>query len=186
MERLIGLASLNSSRISPRVALRYMTLIACLSSLGIISRIYMASIPNVKPVTMIIIVSAMVFGVRFGLTLSTLIVIGSNLVLGFGVFAVMQIIAWGAIALLFGLLGKIYKKIPHFLMAVIAGLTGFLFGLIVSLNVMLITGPMGFYTYWLAGIPFDAAHTVSNFIFYILLAPVLIRVLELNKRKFMN
>lgn len=164
---------------------RKMTLVACLATLSIVGRIYMAGVPNVQPSTMIIICTSLVFGVRFGLTLAFLTVVGSNMVLGFGTFAIMQIIAWGSVAVVSGLLGKrdFYKKIPHVIMACFAGFSGFIFGFFVSLDMLVIGGFTGFWIYYLRGIPFDIYHAVGNFMFYIILAPILIKLISTQKAK---
>ncbi|MCD8502387.1 MAG: ECF transporter S component [Bacillaceae bacterium] len=143
----------------------------------------MASIPNVQPSTMIIIVSSLVFGIRFGLTLTVITVLGSNLVLGLGIHAIMQVIAWGVVAIVSGAMKSFYERVPHILMATFSGVTGFLYGFTVSLNMLLILGPIGFYTYWLAGIPFDLNHAVGNFVFYLSAAPVLLKILSDQKNR---
>lgn len=182
MIRLSGYSETLTKPISTSVyTLRQITLIACLATLSIVGRVFMAGIPNVQPSTMIIIVASIVFGIRFGVTLSFVTVVGSNLMLGFGIFTIMQVIAWATIAIISGLLGKFYKNIPHLVMTMFAGLTGFIFGFVVSLNMLIILGPVGFYTYWLLGIPFDLSHAVGNAIFYLVAAPTLIKILETQK-----
>nr|WP_290443623.1 ECF transporter S component [Sporolactobacillus kofuensis] len=160
---------------------RKITLIALLAALSIVGRIYMAPIPNVQPSTVIIIITGLVFGARFGLTLALLTSIGSDFILGFGFFTLMQVIAWGAIGLISGFLARFRTRIPIVVMACYAGLCGYLFGFLVSLN-MLIGGVPSFIAYWIMGLPFDSYHAIGNFIFYIILSPILIKLLE-NERK---
>ncbi|SFG74749.1 ECF transporter S component [Sporolactobacillus nakayamae] len=161
---------------------RKIALISLLAALSIVGRIYMTAIPNVQPSTVIIIITGLVFGARFGLTLALLTAIGSDLVLGIGFFTVMQILAWGVIGLASGFLSHVHKKVPMLIMAVYAGFCGYLFGFLVSLNV-LIGGVPSFIAYWLMGLPFDTYHAVGNFLFYLVLSPVLIRLLEAEKKK---
>jgi energy-coupling factor transport system substrate-specific component len=161
---------------------RKIALISLLAALSIVGRVYMTAIPNVQPSTVIIIIAGLVFGVRFGLALALLTAIGSDFVLGFGFFTGMQILAWGAVGLISGLLSHVRKKVPLMVMAVYAGLCGYLFGFIVSLNV-LIGGVPSFITYWLMGLPFDTYHAVGNFFFYLILSPLLIRLCEAEKKK---
>lgn len=165
------------------LTLRNMTLMACLATLSIVGRIYMGMIPNVQPSTVIIICSALIYGVRFGLIIAVLTVLGSNLVLGFGPFVVMQLIAWGAVAVVSGVIGRFYEKIPHLLLSVYAGFTGLFFGFMVSLNVFIIGGPAAFWVYYLRGIPFDLYHAAGNFLFYLTLGPVLLKLLQRHKEK---
>ncbi|CAM3304638.1 ECF transporter S component [Sporolactobacillus spathodeae] len=161
---------------------RKIALISLLAALSIVGRIYMSSIPNVQPSTVIIILTGFVFGARFGLTLALLTAIGSDLVLGFGLFTFMQVMAWGVIGLLSGFLARFRTKIPMVMMACYALACGYLYGFVVSLN-MLIGGVPSFIAYWIMGLPFDTYHALGNFVFYILLSPILIRMLEAEKKK---
>ncbi len=140
-------------------------------------------IPNVQPSTTIIICVSLVFGVRFGLTLAVLTVFGSNLVLGFGPFVIMQLIAWGSVAIVSGLLGRIYKKVPFPVLAVYSALMGMFYGLMVSLNMLFIGDGLMFVAYYLAGIPFDIYHAIGNFFFFLVLGPIIIKIMEKEKEK---
>jgi energy-coupling factor transport system substrate-specific component len=167
------------------VLTRKITLLACLSALSIVGRVSMAAIPNVQPSTMIIICGSLVFGIQFGLGLAVLTVFGSNMMLGMGPFVFMQLLGWGTVAILSGLLGKkaLYKKIPHVGMSIYASFSGYLYGFLVSLNVLFIGGPISFWAYYIAGLPFDTYHAAGNFFFYLLLSPIIIQLLEKEKKK---
>ncbi|GER71501.1 membrane protein [Weizmannia acidilactici] len=164
---------------------RKIALLAVLAALSIVGRIFMASIPNVQPCTVIIICSSFVFGIRFGLALAFLTVFGSDMFLGMGFFAIMQFIAWGSVAVLSGLLGKkqFYKKVPHIVLCLYAGFTGILFGFMVSLNYLFIGGPYAFWTYYLAGLLFDGYHAAGNFVIYLILGPILIKLIAKEKER---
>ncbi|WP_036186228.1 ECF transporter S component [Ureibacillus manganicus] len=166
-----------------RQSTRVMTIIACLAALSIVGRIYTVGIPNVQPSTTIIICVSLVFGIKVGLTLAIITVFGSNLVLGFGPFLIMQLIAWGSVAVVSGLIGKIYKKIPFFILALYSALMGMFFGLMVSLNMLFIGDGLMFVAYYLAGIPFDIYHAIGNFFFFLVLGPIIIKIMEKEKKK---
>ena len=121
---------MNTSRNSIRITnLRSITLISIFSALSIVGRFYMSFIPNVQPSTVLIIIFSLVFGIRFGVILAVIIAFGSDLLLGLGPWTIMQIIAWSSVAYVSGLLGLYYKKIPHLIMTIFAGIMGYLFGL---------------------------------------------------------
>jgi len=166
-----------------RQSTRVMTIIACLAALSIVGRIYTVGIPNVQPSTTIIICVSLVFGIRIGLTLAVLTVFGSNLVLGFGPFLIMQLLAWGAVAIVSGLLGRIYKKIPFAILAFYSALMGMFYGFVVSLNMLFIGNGVMFIAYYLAGIPFDIYHAIGNFAFFLVLGPIIIKLMEKEKKK---
>ena len=66
------------------------SLIGILAAVNIASRIYLQALPNIKPVTSIIIISVMLFGLGFGVKLSIVTTVVSNLFLGMGTWTFFQ------------------------------------------------------------------------------------------------
>ncbi|MFR6099536.1 MAG: hypothetical protein ACLUIS_05520 [Longibaculum sp.] len=58
------------------------SLIGILAAVNIASRIALQAVPNVKPVTSIIILSVMIFGLAFGIKLTLVTTLVSNIYLG--------------------------------------------------------------------------------------------------------
>ena len=58
------------------------SLIGILAAVNIASRIYLQALPNIKPVTSIIIISVMLFGLGFGVKLSIVMDFLSNTCVG--------------------------------------------------------------------------------------------------------
>ena len=148
------------------------SLIGILAAVNIASRIYLQALPNIKPVTSIIIISVMLFGLGFGVKLSIVTTVVSNLFLGMGTWTFFQILAWVVICLitqvLLDFLKKIHKEPKLFPMAIFSFLMGYVFGIVVSLDIV----------YYMAGLLFDTFHAVGNFCFYLICAPILMKVLK--------
>lgn len=162
-------------------------LIGLLSAVNIASRIFLQGLPNFKPVTSIIILSVLVFGLLFAVKLSIVTTIVSNLFLGMGIWTLFQILAWVTICLLTQILidtfAKFKKKPNIIFMSIFAFLMGYVFGFIVSLDKLMIGGPILFWSYYVAGIMFDTFHAVGNFVFYLACSPIIQRVfVERSKR----
>ena len=87
------------------------SLIGILAAVNIASRIYLQALPNIKPVTSIIIISVMLFGLAFGVKLSVVTTVVSNLFLGMGTWTFFQILAWVVICLITQSLMDFLKKI---------------------------------------------------------------------------
>lgn len=155
-------------------------IVGLLSAFNIASRMFLQFAPNIKPVTTVIIVTAMVMGVRYSVYINVVTVLVSGIMLGFGTFIPFQILAWAIIGGIAGLLhkNKRYKKVPIGFMALLCAIGGFVFGFFVSLDKFFIAGPYGFYVYYLNGLPFDGLHAAGNFFFYLVCAPILINILE--------
>ena len=167
---------------------RDVTIVGLLSAFNIASRMFLQFAPNIKPVTTVIIVTAMVLGFRYSLYINVVTVLVSGILLGFGTFIPFQILAWAIIGGLAGILHKnqLFKKIPYGFMALLCAIGGLVFGFFVSLDKFFIAGPYAFYVYYLNGLPFDGLHAAGNFFFYLVCAPILTRILERELKNHCN
>ncbi len=155
-------------------------LIGILAALNIASRIFLQGLPNIKPVTSIIIISVLMFGLKFGVELSIVTTIVSNLFLGMGIWTFFQILAWTIICLLSDIINKAFIHSKHepplFLMALFAFLMGYVFGFFVSLDKLMIGGLKLFIIYYLSGLSFDTLHAIGNFGFYFVCFPLMKKI----------
>ena len=170
--------------------IKEVTLIGIFAAVNIASRIALQSLPNIKPVTSIIIISVMIFGLSFGIKLTLVTTLVSNMYLGMGTWTFFQILAWLVICLLTQVLLDVFKKIhkePNLLiMAIFALIMGYVFGFIVSLEKLMIGGPTLFGVYYIAGLVFDTFHAVGNFVFYLICAPILMKVFQKEVQSSLN
>jgi energy-coupling factor transport system substrate-specific component len=148
------------------------TLLALLATLAVVGRIAINFIPNVQPVTSVIIITGIFLGPIAGGILAFLVTFLSNMILGTGIWTVWQILAWGLIGIMSGMIGKVFKRIPFYAVVLFSIFSGYLYGVIVSLTNYQVTG-QGFIVYYLAGLPFDTYHAIGNAIFMILLYPTI-------------
>lgn len=122
-------------------------------------------LPNVELVTLLIILYTLCFGKK------VLPAIGAFVLLegcwyGFGLWWVMYLYAWPLLA---GVTYLLRKKKSIWVFAVLAGAYGLMFGALCAVPYLFIGGPAAAFTWWVAGIPYDIIHCVSNFILCILL-----------------
>lgn len=93
----------------------------------------------------------------------------SNIFLGQGPYTPWQMLAWGIVGAISGLIGKRGKKLSVEKFAIICFLYGFLFDWIMNLwSVLVIVDPMslkGVLTVYVTSITADVMHAVGNFIF---------------------
>lgn len=90
---------------------REICLIGILSAVNIASRVALQALPNFKPVTSIIIISVLLFGLSFGIKLTVVTTIASNMILGMGTWTIFQILSWVVICLFTQCISDFYKKI---------------------------------------------------------------------------
>ena len=163
---------------------RKIALLAILIALCVVGRQVFAFIPNVQPVTAIIIICSFWMGPLSGVLLAVGSTLASNMLLGSGTWTLFQIIAWSFIGLSSGLLGKYVKKIPLIVFALYAGVSGLIYGFVISIERVII-GKL-FWPYYLAGLPFDIMHAVGNVIFFIVLYPILSTIIVSQASAFIQ
>jgi energy-coupling factor transport system substrate-specific component len=82
-----------------------LSLVAALSALATASRVLFASLPNVKPVTFIVLISGVGLGPGPGFMVGATTALVSNFFFGQGPWTPWQMLAWGAVGAVGGLLG---------------------------------------------------------------------------------
>ncbi|WP_077621691.1 ECF transporter S component [Sediminibacillus massiliensis] len=159
-----------------------LTLVSILAALAVVGRFAFQFLPNIQPVTTLIIISGFFLGPVAGILLAVLSTYLSNLFLGMGIWTVWQIIGWAFIGFLSGMIGKYFKNIPVILLSLFSIFSGYLYGLIISLTSFTVSGK--FLPYYLAGLPFDTYHAVGNGIFTFLLFPLFSKVFQRYQNKW--
>ncbi|KRL05390.1 ECF transporter S component [Liquorilactobacillus oeni] len=155
---------------SQKADLHKITLIALLSALCVATRIIKVPVPNVQPVTDILIMTTIFLGLSYSLPLAVTTILLSNLILGFGFWTFPQITAYILVVMTIALLEKLLPvKNNVMLQTFLSVLMGFEYGLIVSLGMSVFGGLSFFWAYYLNGILFDTYHALGNFFFYPLL-----------------
>jgi energy-coupling factor transport system substrate-specific component len=144
---------------------RRVALIGVLAAVNVASRVFLQFLPNVKPVTSIVILATIAFGLRFGIELAAATTLVSGILLGFGTYLPFQILGWCVIA---GVTALLDKGVPSGMVwpfAAWAFFSGFVYGVFVSLDKLFIS-PMYFAVYYVNGFPFDALHAIGNLAFF--------------------
>lgn len=152
-------------------------LLGILIALAYVGRILLQFMPNVQPVTAILIIITLTMGTSDGLIVAIASIFLSNLMLGMGPWSFAQIVAYSNIVLFTGLIMKYcyrpQQRWARLLFAIYAFITGIAYGFIISLITVEMMSIESFWAYYLAGIPFDLMHGIGNFVFYLLLEPTL-------------
>ncbi|MHC5252114.1 ECF transporter S component [Listeria kieliensis] len=164
---------------------KILALLAVLSALAAAGRILFAPLPNIQPVTALVVMLTLLCGIRFGLLFATLTMVVSNFVLGLGIWTIGQVLGYALIALLTGLLLCPYRqKVPLWGIALFCGLMGYVYGLAQALFIAPIYGFSYFWVYYLAGLSFDTLHAIGNVAFYLVLAPIFFPLLTRLLQKY--
>lgn len=132
------------------------------------------AIPNVEIVTLLIILFTLYFGPKIIYAIGAFVLI-EGMLYGFGTWWIMYLYVWPLLALITWLLRK-YES--PWVYAVLSGVFGLLFGAACSIPYLFIGGWKMAFSWWIAGIPYDMIHGVSNFIICLILFKPLWKVLS--------
>lgn len=145
-------------------------LLGLLSALSYIGRVIFSFIPNVQPMSVLLLLISHYLGLIDGLIVASLSIVLSNLFLGLGPWTIYQILSYSLVLLI---ITPLFKKCSsRWKRAFLAGLLGLLYGFIISLLFVYSYQVNHFWAYYLRGLPFDLNHSIGNIVFYLLLDPI--------------
>ncbi len=107
--------------------------LAVMAAIAAVGRAAFAFIPHFKPVSAIIIITAMVFGPEAGFLTGAVSALASNLFFGQGPWTPWQMFAWGLIGFIAGLLSKAGLLKKKWQMFVFGMATGYIYGWILNI-----------------------------------------------------
>ncbi|HBY89910.1 MAG: ECF transporter S component [Ruoffia tabacinasalis] len=161
-----------------------LAVLALLTALCHIGRIAFQFIPNVQPVTVILIIITLTMGTLDGLLVAITSMVISNMLLGMGPWTLYQIMAYGIIVLLTSALKALYNRLKdhqsarRVIFALFAGATGLIYGFVISLFSSQMFGVVNFWVYYAQGITFDLMHAAGNVAFFLVLEPTLVPIIQ--------
>lgn len=156
-----------------RLSTRELAELSLLCALMVAGKESLRVIPNVHPVTLLLLLAAIVYGAKalypaFGFALLEIALYGA------GIWNLMYLYVWPLVVFM-ALPFRAEKS--RALWAALAGLHGLAFGALCAIPYLFIGGwPMAL-SWWIAGLPYDAIHCVSNAILTFVLLPPLVKLL---------
>jgi energy-coupling factor transport system substrate-specific component len=158
-----------------------LTILALLGALLFGAKMALAGLPNIEPVSLLILVYTAVFG-RKALYPIYIYVLLELMVWGLGLWNLNYLYVW----LVLYLLGRLLRRMDSaWGWAILSGGFGLSFGLLCT-PVYCITGGWAFgLSWWISGIPFDVIHCVGNFCLALVLYRPLTAGLSRLKRKYL-
>lgn len=146
------------------------------------AKLSLAAIPNVELTSFLVIMFTLYFGKKAFFAIPGFVLI-EVMIFGFEpMWVTAYMYVWPVLFLLTLLLRRFKGA---FNMALLSGLYGLMFGFLCSFPYLFLTtslnptaGLKSAITWWIAGIPFDVIHGVSNFLIMLVLFSPVSRVLE--------
>ena len=161
------------------LTVREICLFGILGSLTFAAKYVMSWMPNIEPVSLMVMLFAVTFGIKalFPVYLYVLLEI---LFYGLGTWNICYLYVWAVLTAL----ALVMKKMEHPLgWAMLSGMFGLFFGALCGIVDIFIGGFGYALSKWVSGIPFDLAHCAGNFVIALLLfAPMRTLLDNLYKR----
>jgi energy-coupling factor transport system substrate-specific component len=161
-----------------------LAVIATLAGAAAAARLAFAALPDVKPVTVMVVSVGIALGLRAGILVGALSALVSNFFFGQGPWTPWQMLAWAACGALGALLAPFLRR--RLVLAAVCFLLGFAFNWFMDAQLWWSYAPHtlgAFVTVVGRGIWFDVAAAVGNVVFALVAGAELRRVLERYGRR---
>lgn len=151
-----------------------MVLFGVLGALTFAAKYAMSFLPNIEPVSLMVMLFAVVFGKKWVYPVY-LYVVMEILFYGISLWNINYLYIWAVLALAAYFLRKMQHPLAW---ALLSGAFGLLFGALCGIVDVFIGGFAYAAAKWVSGIPFDIAHCVGNFVIALILFVPLRKLLE--------
>ncbi len=137
-----------------------LTLLALLSAMMVASQVVLAAVPNVHIVGVLVIITTLLFGWKALYAVYAFAFL-EMLIYGAGIWVVNYFYVWPLMVVC----AMPFRQVRSPLFwGVFAGLNGITFGAQCSIPYFITGGWAAGFSYWVAGIPFDLIHGLSNLV----------------------
>jgi energy-coupling factor transport system substrate-specific component len=157
-----------------RLGIRDIAFLAVYGAVMMGGQVAMAALPNIEPVTLLLMCCAIVYGKRAFYPCYVFVLL-EGLVYGFGLWFINYLYVW---AVQVAITLCLRKNSSYALWTAVAAGYGLIFGALCAIPYFFIGGwEMGF-SYWVSGIPYDLLHCVGNAVLAALLLKPLTGVMR--------
>ncbi|MGM9522425.1 MAG: hypothetical protein ACI3VB_08105 [Oscillospiraceae bacterium] len=170
----MSLPSRPAGKAGGRLSVRELVTLSLIAAIMIALKEAMSGLPNIEPVSLILIACALVYGVK-SLYVAIVFVLVEILIYGLGLWTITYFYIWPMLTVVTLLLRNMKGRL---LWALVSGLYGLFFGALCSVPYLFIGGVKMAFSYWASGIPFDILHCAGNFALALVLLDPCVRILR--------
>jgi uncharacterized protein DUF6580/prenyltransferase/squalene oxidase-like repeat protein len=168
---------------------RVLSLVAALAALAVVGRLAFAAVPNVKPVTDIVLFAGMALGAAPGFAVGAITALVSNVFLSQGPWTPWQMAAWGGVGVGGALLSRAIggRELGRVPLALVCALMGLAFGAVMDVYQWTLAARQDLPSYLAvsgSSLPYNIAHALGNVVFCLLIGPPFVRALRRYRRRF--
>ncbi len=150
-----------------------------LGALTFAAKYVMAGLPNIEPVSLMVMLFAVVFGKKWIWPVSVYVAM-EVLFYGINLWNINYLYIWGVLAVAAYCLRDMQSRLGW---AMLSGVYGLMFGALCGIVDIFIGGFGYAVTKWISGIPFDIAHCLGNFFIALVMFRPLRELMEKLYRK---
>ena len=160
---------------SAKLSVRDLCVLSIIAALIFASKVALSPLPNINLNAVLIILTTVYYGWKALYAVGVYVML-EGLIYGFSIWWISYLYVW---PLLVVIVMMARKNQSALIWAVIAGVYGLLFGPLMYLGYFAVLGGWsGFLAMWIAGIPYDLTHAISNFITVLILYNPLSKILD--------
>lgn len=141
-----------------KLSLRELAALSLIGALLVVSKQLMAFLPNIEPVTMLLMCTTLVYGLK-ALYPCCIFVLLQGLLYGLGMWFISYLYIWPMLVLAVYLLRR---NTSWIIWTVVGAMYGLCLGALCAIPYFFIGGWQMAFAYWIAGIPYDLLHLVGN------------------------
>jgi uncharacterized membrane protein len=167
-----------------------LVLIAVMVALTSVGRLIFAAIPGFKPVTALVVLTAIYFGAEAGFLTGVLSAVISNFYFGQGPWTPFQMFAWGFVGFLAGVFSKALRqgKFKTLWISLFGAFAGALYSLLLDVwSALWMDNAFRLSRYLMlvaAALPWTALYAASNVIFLLVFTKPVGTIMERMKKKY--
>lgn len=143
----------------PRLTTKGIVVLGLLGALMFGAQVVMAPLPNIEPVSLLVMVYTVVFGLQALYPIYTFVLL-ECLIYGINLWTINYLYVWAILAVFVWFLRRMDNVLGW---AILSAAFGLAFGALCAIVSLFIGGWQFALTWWISGIPFDALHCVGNF-----------------------
>lgn len=155
--------------------IREICLYGILGALTFVLKVIMAPLPNIEPVSLLIMVYAIVFGCKAMYPLCLYVTL-EIITYGIGIWSVGYLYIWLILAITTIYMYRLTNSTNIILWSCISGLYGLFVGVLYVPLYIISGGIASAWSWWVSGIPYDIIHCVANFVLCVVLFKPLLTI----------